>query len=250
MRRGFLLGAGYWALDFPGVRLNPLFQWSNRLQAGDISGFVQNHTRAVSLRDGTRICLRPIAPTDKQNISDGLARLSPESRYRRFMAAMDHLSDERLSYLTEIDYDNHFAWAAFALEEVGEPGIAVARYVRIPKHAHIAEPAVAVIDDYQGRGLGTLLLALLSTTAAEHGITTFRASLLNDNQPMREMLKNAGATFHAEGQGVLTADVELPGRDRARYQLLSAMIRHACEAAIARASSVFSQVLSDKKSGP
>lgn len=192
------------------------------------------------MRDGTHICLRPILPDDKQGITDGLTRLSPESRYRRFMTPLDHLSDERLHYLTEIDYHDHFAWAAFALDEPGEPGIAVARYVRDPKQPNIAEPAVAVIDDYHGRGLGTLLLSLLTTTAVENGVTRFRASLLADNEPMREMLKNAGATFHADGHGVLTADVDLPSRDRARFQLLSGMVRHACEGAIARARDVFS----------
>lgn len=208
------------------------------MQASDTAEFVLKNTRAISLRDGTRICLRPISPTDKQNIRNGLARLSPEARYRRFMAALDHLSDERLSYLTEIDYDNHFAWAAFALDEAGEPGVAVARYVRDPKQPEVAEPAVAVIDDYQKRGLGTLLLTLLTSTAVEHKIKRFRASLLADNLPMREILSQAGATFHADGQGVLTAEVALPGQDRARYHLLNGMIRNACEAAVERARDV------------
>ena len=209
----------------------------------EILELVQKHTRELSLRDGTRICLRPISPDDKQEIAAGLTRLSPESRYRRFMTPLEELSDERLRYLTEIDYDNHFAWAAFALDEPGQPGIAVARYVRDPNDRHIAEPAVAVIDDYHGRGLGTLLLTLLTTTAVEHGVTQFRASLLADNGPMREMLKRSGATFHADGHGVLTAEFGLPGKDRARYDLLSGMIRNACEAAVTRARGVFSSSL-------
>lgn len=209
------------------------------METADINALIQSHTRQLSLRDGTHICLRPISPDDKKNIADGLTRLSPESRYRRFMTPLDKLSDERLGYLTDIDYHDHFAWAAFALDEPGKPGIAVARYVRDPEHPDTAEPAVAVIDDYQGRGLGTLLLTLLTTTAVEHGIKRFRASLLADNDPMREMLKNAGASFHADGHGVLTADVDLPRHDRARFQLLSGMVRHACEGAIARARSVF-----------
>lgn len=155
------------------------------------------------------------------------------------MTPLEALSDERLRYLTEIDYHNHFAWAAFAVDEDNQPGIAVARYVRDPKQPELAEPAVAVIDDYHGRGLGTLMLSLLTTTAVEHGVKQFRASLLADNQPMRDMLANAGATFHADGHGVLTACVTLPSQDRARQQLSSGMIRNACEAGIARARDVF-----------
>jgi len=213
------------------------------LDTQEILELVQKHTRELSLRDGTRICLRPVSPADKQKIAAGLTRLSPESRYRRFMAPLEELSEERLRYLTEIDYDNHFAWAAFALDEPDKPGIAVARYVRDRILRHIAEPAVAVIDDYHGHGLGTLMLTLLTTTAVEHGVKKFRASLLADNEPMRLMLKHAGATFHADGHGVLTAEFDLPGKDRARYDLLSGMIRNACEAAVIRARGVFSSSL-------
>lgn len=203
-----------------------------------IASFLVRQTRELSLRDGTRVRIRPVSPDDKGHIVDGLARLSEESRYRRFMTPLDTLSEDRLRYLTELDYHDHFAWIAFAAEQPGEPGIAVARYVRDPARPEVAEPAVAVVDDYQGRGLGTLLLTVLATTAVEHGIRRFRASLLADNAAMHELLKQQGAEFRQDGPGTLAAEVELPGSDRARAQLLYGMIRNRCEAAIARARRV------------
>lgn len=200
--------------------------------------FLARHTRELSLRDGSRIRIRPIRPEDRQALAEGVARLSDESRYRRFLAPVDALPEKTLRYLTEIDYDRHFAWAAFSLDEPGEPGVAVARYVCDAEDPSIAEPAVAVLDDYHRRGLGTLMLHILTTTAVEHGVRTFRASLLADNEPMRIMLKGMGARLKPDGPGMLAAEVDLPGRDRARAQLMYDLLRYACAGAVARARRV------------
>lgn len=200
--------------------------------------FFERHTRDFSLRDGSRIRVRPVRPEDKRALVEGLARLSPASRYRRFLSPVGDLPERTLRYLTEIDYDRHFAWAAFSLDEPGTPGIAVARYVCDPDDPTIAEPAVAVIDEYQHRGLGILMLHILTSTAADHGVRAFRASILADNEPMRAIFKDMGARLRADGPGVLRAEVDLPGRERARAQLLYDGLRYACEGAIARARRV------------
>jgi len=137
--------------------------------------FVRRRTTEVALRDGTRVRLRPILPEDKAVLVEGFRRLSPESRYRRFMAPIQELTDDELRYLTEIDYVDHFAWLALDLEQPGHPGIGVGRYVRIPEEPDVAEAAVTVVDDYyQGRGVGTLLLEALGAVALENGIRRFR----------------------------------------------------------------------------
>jgi GNAT superfamily N-acetyltransferase len=123
-----------------------------------------DHEQVVTLRDGTRALVRPIRPDDKQRLVDGLERLSPESRYRRFLRPVTSLSERELRYLTEIDYVNHFAWVAVAADVEDQPGLGVARYVRDPKDPEVAEAAVAVIDDYQGKGVGTVLLRMLTAT--------------------------------------------------------------------------------------
>jgi GNAT superfamily N-acetyltransferase len=164
----------------------------------------------VTLRDGTRALLRPIRPEDKTRLQEGVRRLSPESRYRRFHAALDRLTDAQLADLTEIDYEDHMAWVAVTLEPDGR-GMGVARYIRLAEDPTIAEVAVTVADEYQGRGLGSLLLLVLSRSAIEHGIRTFRNYVLADNVAMLAALSDLGATSTLdEGYGVHRVDMPLP----------------------------------------
>ena len=173
--------------------------------------FIERRTVEVALRDGTKVRLRPITPDDKDALVSGFRRMSPESRYRRFMGAVDHLTAEQLRYLTEIDYVDHYAVVAFALDTPGRPGIGVARYVRSSDDPTVAEAAVAVVDDHQGRGVGTLLLTALGAVALENGITRFRAFFINDNAPVKQLLDDLGATFTVvDGEPV--AEVDLPAR--------------------------------------
>jgi GNAT superfamily N-acetyltransferase len=177
-----------------------------------IDEFVRRRTTEVSLRDGTRVRLRPILPDDKARLVDGFRRLSPDSRYRRFMAPIEELSEDQLRFLTEIDYVDHFAWLALDLDTEGIPGIGVSRYVRVPEEPDVAETAVTVVDDYQGRGLGTLLLEALGAVALENGIIRFRGYALEENRPLREVLEAMGASTAHDSPGLLRVEVDLPAR--------------------------------------
>lgn len=151
------------------------------------------------------------------------------------MSPMGAFTETQLRYLTEIDYDDHFAWVAFDAEDTAHPGVGVARYIRDHDDRAVAEPAVAIVDDFQGRGLGTLLLDLLAVSAVEHGVRHFRAYVLRDNGPMRDMLEARRARFEFDEPGVLRADVPLPREDKARARLARDLLRSAGEGAVARA---------------
>lgn len=204
----------------------------------ELDAFIAKHTHELSLRDGTHLRMRPIHPDDKAALRTGFERLSPEARYRRFLSPVGHLSDTVLEYFTEIDYHDHFAWVAISLDEPGEPGVGVARYIRDSERPAVAEPAVAILDDYHGRGLGTLLLDLLIRSAVDHGVTEFRASLMDDNVAMRHLFEHAGARLTHESPGVLCAEFTLPSRDRARLQLAYDLLRHFGVGSLARARRV------------
>ena len=179
--------------------------------------YVAARTSTVTLRDDSRVIIRPALPGDRDLLVRGFERLSPESRYRRFFAPVKTMSGQLLDYLTSIDYVDHFAWAALSAEpgpDGGPVGAGVSRYVRLddPK---AAEMAVTVVDDWQGRGLGRILLDALVLEALENGITCFAGDVLVENRPMHELLRRAGATFRPEGNGILRFSIDLPARDEA-----------------------------------
>ena len=165
------------------------------------------------LRDGTRVVLRPIVPADRERLAEGLRRLSARSRRQRFHGAVGELSDEQLRYLTEVDQHDHVAWVALDLDRLDQPGIGVARYVRVEDEPHVAEAAITVADEYQGRGAGTLLLGLLAGLARRDDISVFRNYVLADNEAMLSLFDELGGERAVEAPGVYRVDLALPGPD-------------------------------------
>jgi acetyl coenzyme A synthetase (ADP forming)-like protein len=141
----------------------------------------------VLLSDGTTAHLRPIRPEDAPSLIAFHARLSAQSIYRRFFSAHPRLSSSEVEHFTQVDYVDRLALVA----EVGNRLVAVARYDRLGGRPE-AEVAFVVSDDYQGRGLGSLLLEHLAAAGAERGIMSFTAQTLVDNAPMRDVFSSAG----------------------------------------------------------
>ncbi|HXY44570.1 MAG TPA: GNAT family N-acetyltransferase [Acidimicrobiales bacterium] len=162
------------------------------------------------LADHTRVLVRPLRHSDQHELAVGYEHLSAEARRLRFFTAPARLSEADLEYLTNLDYHDHFAWAAFAVDEPGQPGIGVARYIRDAHHRDQAEVAVTVLDDYQRRGIGTLLLKMLAGEARRNGITTFVSHILWDNRELLETLAAAGARIEPEEPGVAWVALEIP----------------------------------------
>jgi RimJ/RimL family protein N-acetyltransferase len=151
-----------------------------------------------------------VEPGDKQAFAEGMARLSTRSRYLRFHSGVKELSDRQLRYLTEVDQQDHVAWVAFTREGDDEVGIGVARFVRVADEPDVAEAAITVLDEYQGRGLGTLLLGVLSAAAARRGIRTFRSYVLGENVSMLALFDALGAERAVEEPGVYRVDMAVP----------------------------------------
>ena len=178
-----------------------------------MSVFDEHYRESVALRDGSQVTLRLVRPDDKQLLRRGFARLSPASRYRRFLSAKNELSDAELAYFTELDQQNHLAIGALARDDAGEEeGVAIARFIRSTTDPRAAEAAVAVVDDWQRRGLGTLLLLRLAAAARERGIERFTARALSSNAEIREILGQLpeGVQVAYEGDQLGVA-VELAG---------------------------------------
>jgi RimJ/RimL family protein N-acetyltransferase len=176
-----------------------------------------------STRDGSRIVIRPLEPDDKPLLVEGLDRMSEESRYRRFLAPKPSFTSAELAYLTEVDHHDHEALIAIEPES-GEP-VGVARYVRDTAQPQVAEAALAVVDEWQRRGVGTALLRHLIARARQEDVRRFRASVLGDNQPMFRLLEQPGlipAGRESSSPGVQVAEFDLVPESGWR-QLLDAL---------------------------
>lgn len=140
--------------------------------------------KTITLKDGTTVTLRPIRSQDEPDLTSLYARLSPESAYQRFFTVMAQLPPSWAHILANVDYDRRMANVA-----VGPQGelIAVARY-DYDETAHEAEIAIVVQDRWQGKGLGTSLMAELLSYAEAKGIRRFRAYVLAENRRMLDML--------------------------------------------------------------
>lgn len=169
----------------------------------------------VALRDGSRVLIRPVQSTDAALLADGFARLSPRSRQLRFLTRKKQLSSAELRYFTDVDHHDHEALAA--LNPADGRGVGIARYIRHADDPHAAEIAVTVVDDWQGRGLGTELVARLSGRARSEGIRRFTALVADDNVAVARMLRNTSASLAGGGLGAAEYEIMLvsPGREAA-----------------------------------
>jgi GNAT superfamily N-acetyltransferase len=169
----------------------------------------------LRLAGGTDILLRPFQPGDGNLLVAGFDRLSARSRYRRFLAPMPVLTESMLSFLTSVDGFNHRAWGALVDEPAGPIGAGVARWVRTRSEPVVADFAVTVLDDYQGQGLGGLLLDVAVLDAFACGVERFEGVVLAENTASRRMLARGGAVLRPDGPGVLSFRLDV--RQRAEF---------------------------------
>lgn len=168
------------------------------------SGGLADPCGPLRMPDGRTIRVLPLGPDDAAAEQDFIDGLSPHSRYRRFHAGLPAVPPAVLRQLVEVDQQTHVALAA----RVGPRGpiVADARYVR---HADgpCAEFALAVADDWQGRGLGRQLLLRLARHAHAQGIGLLQGGVLWDNRPMIGLVERLGGHLHQQRDdpGVLQA---------------------------------------------
>jgi RimJ/RimL family protein N-acetyltransferase len=179
--------------------------------------------RAV-LRDGSVIHIRPIMPEDRALLEQGFEQLSDESRYKRFLHPIKRLGRRELDYFTRVDHKDHEA--LIALGPHGTEPVGVARYVRL-EDPERAEVAIAVVDAWQGKGVGTVLLHELVERAKAAGVRRFSAICLADNANVIDLLSRLGSTRvdHPE-PGLAELSIDLPDRLTSDSELYAAL-RHA-----------------------
>ena len=167
--------------------------------------------------------VRSVALGDRALLSALLDRLSDTTRYRRFLAHRSAFTDVELDYLTDVDHHDHEALIAID----GRCGVAigVARFIRIAPRT--AELAVTVVDDWQGRGVGSLLLRRLAKRARRVGIDHFVAVTVAGNEPALRLLARLPQASRLAGDAHVQLGARVPGgwrlgrRRRRRRQTLN-----------------------------
>jgi RimJ/RimL family protein N-acetyltransferase len=154
------------------------------------------------LKGGGHVLLRPVMPADRDHIIDGFNRMSPESRRLRFHEPRQALTKAELDFLTTIDHDWHVSWAACLPDGTG---VGIARYVIDPDERG-AEIALAVVDEYQRRGIGLALLRKLAAVAAARGLVRFHATVLSENRVMLALIERF-QTSATPTEGVMRVEV-------------------------------------------
>lgn len=163
----------------------------------------------LRLRDGAEVLVRPSDQRDRELLRRGFEHLSEQSRYRRFLAPVPKLTDRMLDYLLDVDHHDHDA--VVAIDPSTGNGVGIARYVRLKDEPDAAEAAVTVDDDWQARGVGTLLLELLAERARSQGIRFFTALVLAENEDIVELMRRLGPLrVVGADAGTLDLRVELP----------------------------------------
>jgi ribosomal protein S18 acetylase RimI-like enzyme len=174
----------------------------------EVAGF---EPRTLELKDGTKVHVRPIVPDDEPLLHEAVAAMSERTVYFRFFSPLKRLPDAMAHRLAVVDYNDRFAIVATSHRPTGKERIlGVARYDRVAG-TDVAETAVAVIDEFQRRGLGTTLLSILGKVAREHGIKTFSLIVLPENQQMLGLLRKMGWIHQAKlTGGVYEITFDLP----------------------------------------
>jgi RimJ/RimL family protein N-acetyltransferase len=163
--------------------------------------------RPVVLRDGSTVLIRQVHSADAPLLADGFARLSARSRQLRFLTPKKELSPAELRDFTDLDHHDHEALGA--LNHADGRGVGIARYVRDADDPQAAEIAVTIVDDWQGLGLGTELVAQLSERARSEGIRRFTALVAADNPAMAGLLRNVRAVLVGREPGALQYEITL-----------------------------------------
>jgi GNAT superfamily N-acetyltransferase len=149
-------------------------------------GYPAGYETAVRLADGREVDVRPILPTDADELAEAIRSADPQTLRSRFLGAPPPITRALLAGLTELDYVRRFAMVARADDQ----GVGIARYIALgpPDAPPVeAEIAVAVAVDWRRVGLATQLITLLARRARECGITSFTATYWSQNRPVVEL---------------------------------------------------------------
>lgn len=161
------------------------------------------------LNDGTPVCIRRVRREDEARLREGIAQLSPQSRYLRFFSGMREAPPQVVRALVSADGHDHIAWGALRSDLADTPALGVVHAFRDADDPDAAEFSVAVVDDYHGRGLARLLTAVLLLDCAREGYDRFTVHVLPENRPALALARSLGASGVGYEAGVSVMEIDI-----------------------------------------
>lgn len=147
----------------------------------------------TELRSGMQACLRPLHPSDQDEIERGIMELSDRSRYLRFFSSFKTVPPSVVERLSAVDGVNHIAWGVVDMDTDGHPGIAAAHAIRDLEDPSSGEFAIAVLDDYHGKGVSRVLIAALFSDCVAKGLRTMDIAVMRENRKAARLVAALGA---------------------------------------------------------
>ena len=145
------------------------------------------------LNDGTEVTIRPMRPEDAEMQQEFVRNLSEESRYNRYMSSIKQLSQPVLVRFTQLDFDREMALVMVRMVDGREEQIGVSCYFTDPDNES-CEFALVVADNWQGRGIGPIMMNRLFDAAKKQGLTIMRGEVLANNKGMLKLMAKIGFT--------------------------------------------------------
>ena len=161
---------------------------------------------------GLRVRLRLARPSDAVRVRGFLEGLSPETAQRRFLAAVAQVGELHVRHFTFFDPRERLVVAACALVDGQETLVGLADVALLS--TGLAELAVVVGDDAQGRGVGKLLTEVIAALAIQQGATHLKAELLEENAAMEALVRRLGRTSRSVEDGTAVLYTRLPAARR------------------------------------
>ena len=158
-----------------------------------------NFSVIETLRTGRKVEIRAQRPPDREGLEVAVARMSDDSVYRRFFGARREFTEKEATYFLNIDFVNHTALVAVADENGEQAIVGGGRYVVV--EAGRAEVAFAVVDEYQGQGLGAALMRNLAAIARQVELRELIAEVLASNAAMLKVFEKSGLEMTTEREG-------------------------------------------------
>lgn len=152
------------------------------------------------LRDGRSVVIRALKPEDRSAMQSAVGRVSARSLYRRFFGPKRGFTEAEVDFFVNVDFVKHVALVASVKENGKDTIVGGGRY--IVTEPGTAELAFAIVDKFQGQGIGSALLRHLVLIARESGLERLVAEVLPENAPMLAMFRKCGFVAGRSGGAV------------------------------------------------